>query len=721
MGLIFYLMKKKTEIIAICLLIVSVLIMVYPIRLIGHSDEEEFRYSVMSAVLQGRAVLQGYYPFWTSFFGFGMPTPFFTDLSHHPLFLLIATKTGFAIDLLYVLHLLLGAFGTWWLCLHLKIKKAIALVCAITFLLSSPTVNYTYANFWIAHLIGWTSLPFMTLFAIRLLESTNRRDVRINTLALSISTGLTALSSHPTIIFFDCLFVGLLVMGNWRSFLNHWRAFLVTVGMVLLICSGKIFYTFQQYVKFSPDLTPPLVPFKLGWNVVWGLFLNPFFIPGSPFSRQVIPEDMRSRLISFGAIFTIAAVLAIVFWKKVNPTKFSFFLPLVVFILLYAIRPAFLNALASGPVDFYIPIVLMAIIFAGWGLSWLAEKGHLFQIVTGLACVAQVILLIFSVAPYWQPDMALAKHVTTEEVLINVLRKPPFIVNLLDLIGKDDRRIIISPDLQKTIDSRDLMSRGLSTNSLPYDDLRVVNGTFKGISYNAFCPDAAKLYGSINGRDQDCNFSNPNLLDIAGVKYALKYTDEDTLSGFRLVSVLGVDRKDRQIGLFVNPQVWDDAVYMDGKAVSNYSCPGNAACNTDMFSTNFSGATYLRQTNHPPISVGHKPGEIVLSLSAENTDTTVMVDEYYQPEWKAYAQGSYGQREISTFPILKNFIGLKIPAGTTSVRLVYRPITRIVLEILSMASLAVLTICLAWLLRVGWIKKNEQNRSAYATALRHPA
>jgi hypothetical protein len=549
----------------------------------------------------------------------------------------------------------------------------------------------------------------MTLFAIKLLESTNRRDTQIYTLALSISTGLTALSSHPTIIFFDCLFIGLLALGNWRSFLNHWRAFLVTSAIVLVICSGKIFYTLQQYVKFNPDLAPPLVPFKLGLNVLWGLFLNPFFFSGSPFSRQAIPEDMRSRLISFGVIFTLAAVLAIVFWKKVNRSRYTLFLPLVVFTLLYAIRPAFLNALASGPVDFYIPLVLMAIIFAGWGLSWLAEKGPLLQIVTGLACVAQVTLLIFSVAPYWQTDMALAKHVTTEEVLINVLRKPPFIENLLALIGTDNRRIIISHDLQKTIDSRDLLSRGISPNSLPYDNLRVVNGTFKGISYDAFCPDAAKLYGSINAKDSDCHFANPNLLDIAGVKYALKYTDEDTLNGFKLVSVLGTDRKERQIGLFVNPQAWDDAVFMDGKAVSNYACPGNAVCNTDMFSTNFIGATTLRQTNHPPISVVHKPGEIALSLSAENADTTVMVDEYYQPEWKAFAQGSYGQREIPTVPILKNFIGLKIPAGTTVIRLVYRPVVRIVLEVISMASIFLFSIYLAWILVAGWMKARKTN------------
>jgi hypothetical protein len=697
LGLIFYLMKKKTEIIAICLLIVSVLIMVYPIRLIGHSDEEEFRYSIMSAVLQGRAILQGYYPFWTSLFGFGMPTPFFTDLSHHPLFLLIATKTGFAITLLYIMHLLIGAYGTWRLCLHLKIKKAIALVCALTFLLSSPTVNYTYANFWITHLIGWASLPFITLLAIHLLESNNQRNTRIYTLALAIATGLTALSSHPTIIFFGCLFIGLLVIGNWGAFAKHWRAFLATAAIVLAICSGKIFYTLQEYRMFVPGLAPPLVPFKLGLNVVWGLFLNPFFIPGSPFSRLSIPEDMRSRLISFGAIFTIAAVLAIVFWKKANASKTSLALPLVVFTLLYAIRPAWLNSLASGPVDFYIPLVLMAIIYAGWGLSWLAEQGHLLQSVVGLACVVQVILLVESVAPYWQADLALAKHVTTEEVLVNVIRKPPFILNLIDLIGKDDRRIIISPDLQKTIDSRDLMSRGLSTNSLPYDGLRVVNGIFKGISYAAFCPDTAKLYGTINARDQSCNLTNQNFLNIAGVKYALKYTDEDSLNGFKLVSILGTDRKEKPIGLFVNPQVWDDAVYMDEKAVSLFNCAGVEACGADMFNTDFSAAVVLRQPNHQSIRVVNNPGEITLALSAENAESMVMVDEYYQPEWKAFAQGSYGQKEITPAPILKHFIGLQIPAGTTAVRLLYRPVARIALEILSMASLTGLSIYLAWL------------------------
>ena len=697
-------MKKKTEIIAICLLIVFVLIMVYPIRLIGHSDDEEFRYSVMSAILQGRAVLQGYYPFWTSFIGFGMPTPFFTDLSHHPLFLLIATKTGFAIALLYFLHLFIGAYGTWRLCLHLKIKKPIALVCAITFLLSSPTINYTYPNFWITHLIGWASLPFMTLFAIQLLESDDVRHARIFTLALSISTGLTALSSHPTVIFFDCVFIGLLALGNWRSFIKHWRAFLSAGLIVLLICSGKIFYTFQEYIKFDLNLAPPLVPFNLGLNVLWGLFLNPFFLPGTPFSRQAIDANIRTRLISFGVIFTLAAVLAIVFWKKVATSKISFLLPFIVFTLLYAFRPAFLNTLTSGPVDFYISLVLMCIIFAGLSLNWLAGKSHLLKFVTGFTCVIQVTLLVYSVLPYWKNDLALSKHVTTEEVLINVLRKPPFIVNLLDLIGKDDRRVIISPALQKTLDSRDLMSRGLSTNSLPYDNLRVINGTFKGISYDAFCPDGAKLYGMINAKDQSCNFANQTFLNIAGVKFALKYTDEKSLDGFELVSVLGVDRKERPIGLFVNPQVWDDAVFLDEKAISLYPCPGNEICNPDMFNTDFSPAVMLRQTNHQPISIVYKPGEISLTLFPENADTTVMVNEYYQPEWKAFAQGNYGEKEISTAPILKHFIGLKVPVGTTSVRLVYRPVIRIILEILSFSCLSILTAFLAWLLGTGWKK-----------------
>ena len=703
-------MKKRTEIIAICLLIVSGLIMVYPMRLIGHIDDEEFRYSIMSAILQGRAVLQGYYPFWTSFFGFGMPSPFFTDLSHHPLFLLIATKTGFAIVLLYFLHLLIGAYGTWRLCLHFKIKEPIALVCAITFLLSSPSINYTYANFWITHLIGWTSLPFMTLFTIKFLEATDLRQARLYTLALSLCLGFTALSSHPTVTLFDCLFIALLAIGNWRSLIRHWGAFLASGSMVLLICGGKIFYTIQQYLKFPANLTPPLVPFNLGWNVFWGLFLNPFFIAGTPFSAQAIDQDMRSRLISFGAIFAITAILAIVFWRKVAAGKSSFLLPLVVFTLLYAFRPAFLNGLTSGPVDFYIPLVLMGIIYAGWGLDWLAGKGHLWSYVAGLACVIQVILLVNIVSPYWNVDLSLAKHVTTEEVLINVLRKPPFMVNLLHLIGTDNRRLILSHDIQKTVDSRELMSRGLSINSLPYDNIRGVNGIFKGISYAAFCPDASKLYGTITTKDPDCNFANQTFLNIAGVKYALKYTDENSLDGFQLVSVLGVDRKERPIGLYVNPQAWDDAVFMDEKAFSLYPCPGGEGCGPDMFNTDFSAAAALRQTNHQPISSVDKPGEILLNLQPESAVTNVMVDEYYLSDWKAYAQGIYGQKEIPVEPILKHFIGLKIPVGTFSVHLVYRPVVRIILEIISFSSLVIFSVCLAWGLIARW-RINRKHRN----------
>jgi hypothetical protein len=317
--------------------------------------------------------------------------------------------------------------------------------------------------------------------------------------------------------------------------------------------------------------------------------------------------------------------------------------------------------------------------------------------------------LVYAVSPYWRIDLTLAKHVTTEDVLINVLREPPFIANLLNLIGNDNRRLILSPDFQKTVDTHALMTRGLSTNSLPYDNLRVVNGIFKGISYAAFCPDASKLYGTINARDPDCNLANQTFLNIAGVKYALKYTDEKSLDGFHLVSILGVDRKERPIGLYVNPQAWDDAVFVDEKVFSLYPCPTGEGCGPDMFNTDFSAAAALRQTNHQPISSVDKPGEILLNLQPENEVTNVMVDEYYLSDWKAYARGIYGQKEIPVEPILKHFIGLKIPAGTAAVRLVYRPEMRILLEIISFSSLLMLCACLAWGLVAGW-RINRKNR-----------
>jgi hypothetical protein len=286
----------------------------------------------------------------------------------------------------------------------------------------------------------------------------------------------------------------------------------------------------------------------------------------------------------------------------------------------------------------------------------------------------------------------------------------------LGLIGQDNRRLVFSPDLQKTVDSHNLMTRGLSTNSLAYDNFRLINGIFKGISYNVFCPDGAKLYGMINTKNQNCDLANQTFLNIAGVKYALKYTDEKSLDGFQLGSVLGVDRKERPIGLFVNPQVWDDAVFLDEKAFSLYPCPGSIVCKSDMFNTDFSPVVMLRQTDHQPISIIHKPGAIFLNLSPENADTTVMVNEYYLPDWKAFSQGSYGEKEIFAAPILKHFIGLKIPAGTSSVRLVYRPVIRIILEVISFSSLSLLTACFTWLLVTEWIKSRKSTPCCPATS-----
>jgi hypothetical protein len=316
----------------------------------------------------------------------------------------------------------------------------------------------------------------------------------------------------------------------------------------------------------------------------------------------------------------------------------------------------------------------------------------------------QSLTLLYGAAPFIQRTLSAQVLPEPKNVLANVLRTTPFIKNLQQTVGPDGGRLILSNVIDKNAGDRKLMSLGLSTNSLAYHNLRVVNGFFQGVSYSTFCQDNAKSIGSISS-DGACPVENLALLDIADVRFALKYTDEKFLDGFVFRQVLGKDLEGNEIGLYENPQAWNDANYMDSSILALDLC-NSGKCGPDLFSSDLSPVIPLRQDNHPLITVAHKYGTITLTLVPENVENVVMLSEYYRPEWKAFAHGAYGVIEIAVSPVLKSFIGLKIPPGSASVNLVYRPITRIILEVVSLSSLLLCFATLMGYTMQRWRKHN---------------
>jgi hypothetical protein len=685
-------MILKYDLAVIILILIGSAIFIYPFIRIVHYDPEEFWTTVISTVSHARAVFAGYYPFWTSDFGFGIPVPFFTNLNYHPFFWLFALNPGFAIIFLYFLHMFIGSYGTWRLCKRFNIVPWIALICVLTFMLSSASLNNLYNNFWLPHFISWTSAPFLTLFCINLLFTPTRKKANFYAIALGLGIGLTGLSSHPPMFFFICIFLALLTLGNFRQAVLRWRELLIALVIAILICGSEMAYILQQYLAFDQSLSRPYKPFDLGIHAFWSIFIRPISLDRIPHLAGIVPPlDWKlSRWIFIGPVFAWVSLASIFFWRRISSVKISLYLPFLFFSLLYAFDPKFVYTLVSGPVGHCDALILIGILLAGSGLSWIARRNKIFTVFTILLCLAQTSMLLINFAPSWESVNKSHKSATLKTVL-NGTNQTALLVKE---IGVDGARVLISPAIEDRLDSQELMNLGLSRNSLPYDGIRVVNGVFKGISYNPFCKDVVTLVGRIT--NNACSLENKNFLDISGVKYILKYRDEHYQDKSVFVANVYENRSNRTLALFQNPDAWDEANYMDSSIFTFDLCPGQAQCAKDMFASDFSGVIPLRQTNHARIEVSHKYGDIFLKLVPESQENALMVSEYSLPGWKAYATGPGGEIEIPVTPVLKNFIGLRIPPLTTAVHLMYRPSMRILLEVISLFSMFFFTLVFLW-------------------------
>ena len=240
---------------------------------------------------------------------------------------------------------------------------------------------------------------------------------------------------------------------------------------------------------------------------------------------------LGGRVIFFGPVFVITALVGIFAWRKINTSLVSLLIPFIAFCLVYVFRPAMIYNFVNATIGFCDSLILMSILIAGMSLSKLVQKGSTSRYLAMGLLTIQALTLLYGAAPFIQRTLSAQVLPEPKNVLANVLRTTPFIRNLQQTVGPDGGRLILSNMVDKNAGDRKLMSLGLSTNSLAYHNLRVVNGFFQGVSYSTICQDNAKSIGSITSGGA-CPVENLALLDIADVRFTLKYTDEKFLDGF---------------------------------------------------------------------------------------------------------------------------------------------------------------------------------------------
>ncbi len=706
---------RKTDLLIILFILGMVLAMLSPLRGIVHFDEEDFRFTIMPTVLFGRAVLdEGQYPFWTSDYAFGMPTAFFSDLNLHPLSLLITRDVRRGILLVYALHLLLGGYGMWRLSRRFGVKGWIGLVGVVSFLLSSPVLNYTYADFWLPHLLGYMSLPWILLLTTNLLKSQTRPDSFLYAVGLGVTIGFTTLISYPPIFFFyGCIFTALFVLGNPHDGWRQKRWLLLSLGLILLITGAKIYTTFSELALFDPSQGFSHFPQKFGGEELWSIFLRPIlfnsgdtyrglFLPwGDYYQQTLLVRGVRH--ISFGPIFTILAILGLIFRRRTRSLPVSLGFPVAVFALLYVVRPDVIYNFVSAPIGFCNSLIPAGILIAGETLTWLVKRSRMAAIGVTALCLIQVSLAGMGAYPFWKNMQSYRQNVQNQPVISNVVAETPLIQKLKTHIGKDGGRLLLSPLIQERISIKGLMKAGIAYNSLPYHGLRAINGQYKGVSYRAFCPDMVRLIGLIN--PQSCGAENQDFYDLSGVRYVLKATDEDFLNDLQLLEVVYNDNEGLELGLYENPRAWDEAEFIDGAVLTgqDWRAPDSASLSRQ----DLKPILQLRRAGDGQIRVAHRVNHIVLEMEPGDRDRVLMLSEFYRQDWQAIAYGAFGSQKIAAQPALRAFVGMQIPAGTTRVELTYRPLLRMVIQFVSLAGLILAAAGWGWLAARRWIRSRD--------------
>ncbi len=686
------------------LVLVTIVLLLLPLWYVTSVDEEEFRFAVISSVLHSRALFEGYYPFWTSYFGFGMPHPFLINFNYHPLVFIFANNADLAINLLYVFHLLLGSVGIYYLC-RLYTGRYLTLLGILSYLMASPNINYLYTDFWPSLFVGWSLLPLIFYCGLRLAQSQTISDRKYFAIALGFLVAMLGLNAHPSQAVVYVISLLIVLTGCYGDVIKRFNYFILAGVISVLILAGKFYYLVSEASHFSLEMV--LFKQQFGWDDLWSIFFRPIAF-GWPSFVVNYNLEKGSRLLFVGGPLVVTA-LATVAWNLRNRNSGQFALPLIILLGIYVIRPEVLYSFASTLTVWREPVIILVILVALRGMNELSKGGKLGKSVTYCISAAQILVLVGGTFPFWYQLLMIGidggeNHL----VLKNLLKGTPEIRKVQNIVRHDDGRVYVSRRIADGYRSPALTNMGLTANSLPYFGIRSLAGVFKGISYEEICK-GPYMYGRLTNL-KDCEIENDAFLDIGAVKYVIKYDDEEVKQGLAREVTLGIGPQG-VVGFYRNEMSWAEAVIMSRK-VLNLKLPELEGCKGGGLGCKDLAVLRKYRKNDASVKFDRKKGMIRLSFDRQlPSNSIVMVSEYARPNWEAtwYSGTTNGSLEINR--IAGVFMGLDVPAKARYVVLEYVDKPRQYLELLT---LAVIILSVIYLIVAGWIRSDVKRKEIEA-------
>lgn len=669
-----------------------------PCFFIVSGDLESFFSTIYSTAAQARFLTQGGVTLWTTMLGLGMPQPFASTLSFHPIiFLLQLVPMKICLVLFYWLQMTVGSFFVYAAARHVRLSGFASLCCAATFLLCAPNLNYGLVDFWPEVFHVWSVLPILFYFILAVFDAESPLKALSGACLLALFAALTMLNGHNGVVatygVMLAVFVAALRPGASQA------AWLAAAGLGFCLAVGFRAYTlYSEMSLFPPVIDRLYVPYTLFTpRELWAMFVKPLVLwRDEPFLQANLRAGVRNFW--FGPIFAILAIVGI--WKGnlASRDRRAFAAVFLGGVLFVHLPKSLCGGVIAWLIAFRDPAIIAALFLAGAAIDRLRDLGKTWRLGIAALVALHFSLLAAGASPFWLQNLSsalvhagekpLSFMPAAKQVAASILEASPLIEKLRGLYAKAPGRFVFAGDIGgRRGFPYDLIRLGLGYNTLGYHGLPIVNGYFKGVYVPMYPPTTMLMHSHIVA-DRSLAENTP-LLDVLGVRYILALDTEPQPPGTSLVLTCPTGEKSTLL-VYENPRAWPFAAFVsaDTPDLRLSSVPG---CAHDRLLCADAGPVLSRRQGDVRATL--LEDGVAAEFAPSDATRWLLVSQMYRPGWRAVGTNREGERTLlATREALDALVAVEIPSGIVSVDIRYRPRLRLWLAYLSWGMLGFLAV-----------------------------
>ncbi len=602
-------------------------------------------------------------------------------------------------------HGIVGVLGVWYLVRHLRIGPWSCAVCCITYTLSTPSVSYTFWNFWPNHLAAWTVAPWASWVALLLLDATTVTDRLTFASLLGLLFGLMLLNGQLPHVVALGIGMAILVIASGRAFLDRWQWFALAATLAIVIAAFSLYSVYVEYLRFPASD----VRAQFDSPIDYGKFFLYPFGDSSSFERE------RSR--TFGGVFAALSLYAILSPAVRSPFKAGLAAASVLSWAL-AYVPLHVTPFWSNNLDFHDAATLYGIALGGLALTQIARGSRPRAVVASTLAIGQVALMGVGARRVWN------SHV---DWMIERRERATFYAGLREAFVEREIHGAIKAHLRQNSPNRILVAPGPQADlfgsyeyhrsSFFFQDLRLVNTILRGVDAHQVQPNQALMFGQIDSRPG--LVKSDATLDFLGVEFVIASPSDVVAGSLKRVEAFKI-RDLPPVLLYQNADALPEVVLAD-PSVASLDPPGLDECEHEGLLCRDFRSTLELVDNIPGLHAVRQSDRVEATFPATTQPRVALLRDMYRPQWRATGRAGDGvPRELRTFEVLGGVIGVDVPVGTSSLTIWFDPAGRgVALRVTLVAVLMSLGLIGAATARDRWRQRQSSVGNRQVTPLSH--